>query len=421
MSFDLEAAIRRPWMSARSAAFLEAANAAAANFLISIFVARSYDAATFSGYITALSAAFVAIAFLRISLTTPSAIKPDIWHKRKLRALIAVHIYATLTAVFVIAAVLFGLASVLQSPLWFAAAVSAPGCGLWFVGSEFERSLLIKKSRFAWLLAISLFQIFSIAVVLAVIWQAKLAFVFLMGAMALIGLARSILVILVVDKPAWREGARQMRMGFGKLGPGAGAYLLGSVACSHAPVFALSFYASPIQAAAFGAMRTLYQPAQIFFRSRDVVTQSRFHMDRAASTSNILNQFQFGLLRTALLSLALSALFIAVGPWLVHGIYAGRYDDHMPTFWLWAIIMLMINLAAITDAYVSYVGLQGRYALTQLSAGLLCIVLSVILAKQYGDIGAAISAICGWLVIVTGGTFLLQSHAHKTHSHKGKV
>jgi hypothetical protein len=72
--------------AAQSVAFIEAAGAAAANFAISIMVARTYDAATFSGYITALSAAFVAIAFLRISFTTPGAIKPDHWYNRKLRS-----------------------------------------------------------------------------------------------------------------------------------------------------------------------------------------------------------------------------------------------------------------------------------------------------------------------------------------------
>jgi O-antigen/teichoic acid export membrane protein len=198
-----------------------------------------------------------------------------------------------------------------------------------------------------------------------------------------------------------------MRMGLRKLGSGAAAYLMGSAACSHAPVFALSLYALPEQAAAFGAMRTLYQPVQIFFRSRDVVIQSRFHADRSVEVTSLFEQYWKGVARTTLLSIALTAALFMVAPQLVHFVYSGAFDNHMTTFWLWAAIMLMINLAAITDAFVSYGGLQHPYAYAQICAGLCTIFFSVLLTKHFGDIGAAFAAICGWLVIVLGGSLLI--------------
>lgn len=409
----LQSALSSVFKSPRSVALLEASGAAVTNFAISIFVARTYDATIFSGYITALSVAFISVAFLRFSLITPAAVKSDTWYNRKLGTLLAVHIMSAMAATIFACVALTTLAVALQTPLWFAAMLSAPGVCLWFVGYEFERSLMIKQGRYSRLLVISVFQGLAVVATFALVWHYQLSFSFLISAMVVIGIARSFAVATIVSRLEWRKGVRHMRGGLRKLGPGSGAYLLGSAACSHAPVFALSLYALPEQAAAFGAMRTLYQPAQIFFRSRDVVTQSRFHDTRISQTTSIFTQFLKSLRRTTLISIILSTAFIVAGPWLVHVVYAGRFDGHMPTFWLWAAIMLMINLAAITDAFVTYAGLQVRYATAQICAGLICIVLSTFLAKQFGDAGAAVSAICGWLIIVAGGVFLIGRYADK--------
>jgi O-antigen/teichoic acid export membrane protein len=245
---------------------------------------------------------------------------------------------------------------------------------------------------------------------LALIHQFKLPFETLIVAMALLGIARTLAAVSVLGLPNWRSGLLQFRLGMRKLGMGAAAYLMGGVACSHAPVFALSLYALPDEAAAFAAMRTLYQPVQIFFRSRDVVVQSRFHADRSTDEHSLSIQYWKSIRRTALLSVFLTGVLVAIGPWFVHIVYAGRYDNHMVTFWLWAAIMLMINLAAITDAYISYAQLQSSYAYAQVGAGLCTIALSVFMSSHYGDIGAAVAAIIGWLIIVGGGSLLIRKH-----------
>ncbi len=225
--------------------------------------------------------------------------------------------------------------------------------------------------------------------------------------MALLGIGRTLAVILVAERPDWKAGLRQITKGLRRLGPGASAILLGSVACSHAPVFALSIYGTAEQAAAFGAMRTLFQPVQIFFRSRDVIVQARFHSDRSSDGRSLAKQYRASLIRTASLSVLLSLFLLIAGSWLVHNVYAGRFDNHMTTFWLWAIIMLLINLASITDAFVSYAMQQNRYSVAQICAGVSVIIISPLLVIRMGDTGAAISAIVGWLIIVAGGALLI--------------
>jgi O-antigen/teichoic acid export membrane protein len=397
--------------SARVAALIEAAVAAACNFLISVFVARSFDAAVFSGYITALSAAFVAIAFLRVSFVTPTAVKPDAWYHAKLKRLAAIHVLSIIAAMMFVTIVLVAVAVLFQTPLWIAAASFAPGICLWFVGQEFERSLLLKKGHNILLLTVSAVQIFSLVVTLLLIWHYKLPFEVLAAAMALFGVSRSVAAISVARGPSWREGIEHLGMGVQRLGGGASAYLLGSVACSHAPVFALALYGLPEQSAAFGAMRTLFQPAQIFFRSRDVVGQTQFYADSQKDATPLMRQFAARLFRTAGLSAALGTVLALAGPWLVKWIYAGRFADHMTTLWLWAGIMVLINLAATTDAFVSYLGLLNHYATAQIFGGLLCVVMSAVLVVKFGDVGAAVAALCGWLFIVGGGAFLIASHS----------
>ncbi len=387
--------------------FCEAAMTALANFTISITVARIYDKTVFSGYITALSAAFVAIAVLRISFTMPSAVRPDSWYWRKLPALAAVHVFAIVTAVILTTLVLWGVTRILDGDLWHFAAIAAPGVCLWFLGYEFERGFLIKQRAFFRLVIMSLSQLTLLAVATLCVVRFKLPFHHLVLAMAGLGILRSLVVLSAVPAFRWRKGFIQMKRGIHKLGPSSAAYLLGGVACSHVPVFALSIYATPEQAAAFGAMRTLYQPAQIFFRSRDVVRQARFHADRLAAAGTIQAQYLSRVTRSFLLSSAFGLGLAIFGSQVVHLAYAGRYDAHLPTFFLWAVIMIFINLAAITDAYISYLNLQSRYSIVQACCGLGMLILSPVLVAHWGDIGGAIATIGGWSIVVIGGAVLL--------------
>lgn len=388
-------------------ALMEAVTAAATNFAISVVIARSYSAATFSGYLTALSAAFVAMAFVRVSFSMACAVKPESWYARKLPALAAIHGLAIAASITIISLLMISLAIAMGGELWVAAAVFAPGVIFWFLGYEFERGLLIRRSLHKRLVLIGLVQAAAMALVLLLVHEFAAPYMLLAAAMALIGCARTSVTVLAVTTPDWKKGARQFAAGMRRLGPSATAYLLGSVSCSHAPVFSLSFLATPEQAAAFGAMRTLFQPVQVFFRSRDVVVQAHFHSDRAADQRSLARQYWAGLLRTAVLSALLSLVLLVSGPWLVHAVYGGRFDAHMTTFWLWAVIMLCINLASITDAYVSYAGRQGRYGSAQIAAGIATVVLSVTLVTRWGDVGAAIAAIAGWSIILLGGALLL--------------
>lgn len=396
--------------SARSFALLEAVSAAVANFAISIVIARTYDAAIFSGYLTALSAAFIAIAFLRVSFTMPCAVKPDSWYARKLPALVAVHVIAIAVATVLATLVLLILSRMLDSQLWTAAATFAPGACLWFLGYEFERSLLVKRGKHARLVVIGMCQTLLALLALLLLHELHLHYTVLVAAMALLGIGRTLAAISVAERPDWKAGSKQIMRGLRRLGPGASAILLGSVACSHAPVFALSIYGTAEQAAAFGAMRTLFQPVQIFFRSRDVIVQARFHSDRNSDGRSLSEQYRASLIRTASLSVLLSLVLVVAGSWLVHNVYAGRFDSHMTTFWLWAIIMLLINLASITDAFVSYAMQQNRYSVAQICAGVSVIIISPLLVIRMGDTGAAISAITGWLIIVAGGALLISLH-----------
>jgi O-antigen/teichoic acid export membrane protein len=391
----------------RLLALIEAVTAAATNFALSIVIARTYSATTFSGYLTSLSAVFVAAAFIRVSFSMPCAVRSDSWYVRKLPALAAVHGIALATATLVITLLLVAIALLTPGELWWAAVLFSPGTALWFLGYEFERGMLVKRGLHKRLALIGLAQALVVAIVLLFVREFSAPFTFLAAAMGVIGLTRTLITVLAVAQPNWSKGARQFRAGMRHLGPSAAGYLLGSVACSHAPVFSLSFFATAEQAAAFGAMRTLYQPMQVFFRSRDVIVQARFHSDRAADPRSLASQYRAGVLRTAMLSMLLSLVLLGLGRWLVHAVYGGQFDAHMTTFWLWAAIMLLINLASITDAYVSYASAQRRYARLQIAAGIATIALAIMLVSRLGDIGAAIAAIAGWLMIVLGGAFLV--------------
>lgn len=394
--------------SPRALALGEATVAAACNFAVSIVAARRFDAASFAGYVTALSAVFVAIAFLRVVFVTPSTIRADSWYMRRMPALVAIHFMAIALLAGATTLVLAALALLLKTPLWTASAIAAPGVSLWFMGTEFERGMMIKLRRRRKLSVIVAFQVAALGLLLSATLLHLVPFPVFITCLGLIGVTRSLIGFSGVARPSWRQGLRQLRLGLRRLGPSGMAYLGGSIACSHAPVFALSLLSSPIAAGAFGAMRSLYQPMQIIFRSRDIVNQTRFHSERANSAHSLAHQLKLALWRTAWLSLLLAIALAAAGPWLVHLAYGGRFDAHLPTYWLWGIIMILINLAAISDAYISHSSQHNRYAAVQITAGVTTIGLSLVLVGWLADEGAALAAIAGWSIIIAGGFIVVR-------------
>lgn len=397
----------------RTLALVEATAAAACNFAVSIVAARSFDAAHFAGYVTALSATFIAIAFLRVVFVTPTTIRADWWYARRLPALTAIHFSSIFILTVTVTAIMLVFALALGSGLWKAAAIAAPGVSLWFMGVEFERAMLIKMKRarsLPWMIAA---QVGALAVLLPATLAHLITFPVFIAALALIGATKTLIAFAGAGRPHWKNGFSRLRAGLRKTGPSGLAYLAGSVACSHAPVFALALLSTPVAAGAFGAMRSLYQPMQVIFRSRDVVNQTRFHSDRKAAAHPLMKQFQLALFRTGWMSMLLAAALALAGPWLVHAAYGGRFDEHMTTYWLWGLIMVMINLVAISDAFISHTRQQNKYAVAQLLAGACAVALSLILAPAFADVGAAMAAIAGWAIIIIGALVVVRRTGQK--------
>ena len=389
-------------------AFLESALSAGANFALALAIVRAYPETTFAGYGTAISVVFILQAFARASLATPAAVKSDAWFVRRAGALLAIHLglIAMLLALATSAAV--AVALFVGAPLWWACAAATPALGLLFFGAEFERVALVKLGRQLTLLVTAVAAFAAMVALCGLALWGAIGFGAMMIGVGCVGAARIAVMAATIGRFDAAAGLRAARLGGPRFVHAGVTTLIGSVACSHAPVLILSILSTAQATAAFVAMRTLYQPMQLVFRSVALVDRTGFHGMLASQSGTIARLFR----RFALRTLALSALFAAVlaliGRDLVHHAFGGRFDGSVNVYYMWGLIMIMINLMSVTDTFISNARAEGAYGIAHVSGGAVAVAGALVLIPVHGAMGAAIAALLGWITIVTIGALIIE-------------
>jgi O-antigen/teichoic acid export membrane protein len=390
-------------------AIIEAGLLAVANFLIFITLVRSMAPDAAAGYGTALSAAFACQVLMRVGLVTPSAIWTRERFVRRSAMLCGAHVVMLCGLALASVACLVLVAVQTGGLLWWAAAKAVPALFLLVVSAEFERVMLIKLGLHARLAMLGSAAAAGVLVLCAGVYGGLIDYGLFMSGLALTGALKLAVAIGSVTVPSWLAGLRALRMGVPRFAVPAFAQFFGAGACSNAPVFALAALSTPTATAAFAAMRTLYQPMQIIVRSLEVVDRTRFHAVHAASKTTG-RAFGLAIARQAAVTGAVILPILLAGPWLLHAVYGGRFDAHLPTFILWAGIMVLINLVSITDTFVTHIQALGRYTYGQLAGGALVTCLAFVMVPSGADAAAALAAIAGWSVILAAGAILVLRH-----------
>ncbi len=399
-------AIRAP----KVLAVVESGMLAVANFLIFITLVRSFGPDAAAGYGTALSVAFSCQVLMRVGLVTPSAIWSRARFERRASALSGTHLLMLGILGAAGVGVLVALAMQTGRPLWWAAAKAAPALFLLVASAEFERVMLIKLDRHVRLATLGLAAMLCVAMLCAAAFAGLIGYGAFMAGLAATGLAKLASSIGAVAAPSPAGGLQALRLGVPRFAMPALAQFFGAGACSNAPVFALAALSTPTATAAYAAMRTLYQPMQIIVRSLEMVDRTRFHAQHAGRAS-AGRAYVAAIARQAAITGAVALPILLLGPWLLHFVYGGRFDAHLPTFIMWALIMMLINLNSITDTFVTHAKALGQHTYGHLAGGALAAVLAFVWAPAGEDAAAAIAAIAGWSVILASGAFLVLRHA----------
>jgi|GEM_PF-1402223 len=404
----LDKAIASRKFAIRGASLCDQLFFSAANFILTILLARHYPEYCLAGYGVGLSIALILQGLQRTSyIVQNSVLRPAILRRRAGKVLgQQLLVWGGLCAGQLL---IFWAASLIWAAdgYFLAIASSTIVCTLIYIQLDFDRIVLIKHERFAQPLAASLI---FLALSIALFFLAPrygIGYPALMGIVALFCLLKCLWLMISVGRPDFFGGWRLLKRDFGRNFTSSLLGVVGYAGFGSGPIFILSAAAPHTQTAAFGAMRGLTQPLMIVIRSMDVVDKNFFQSGQGSPES-----MRRSLLRLLAgyggLSLLVLAALTAFGPLLVQFAYGEKYAAFSPLLIGWGIIMAMFAVTYPLETVIVRLGKLRQYNACRVPAGLAGIAFAAVLCAPLGAWGAIIGVIAGWVVSIACALWLVR-------------
>lgn len=380
----------------------------AGNFLFTIMLARYYSEIALAGYGIGLSIAMTIQGVQRSCyMVQNSVLSPHIVRRRatKVMGQQAV-IWGILIALELIALLMSGI--VMGTGEYYRAiAFSTVVCTLIYIQLDFDRIMMIKHARFIDPLVMSaLFLLLNLALFFT-IPRYHVSYEWMMSLMGFYTILRSFWLMSVVGIPdlfwGWRLVARDVRRYLAASLVG----VAGTVSYSYFPIFTLGSVAPPIQAAAFGAMRSLMQPLIIIVRSLDIVDKN-FFQKNVQTAADMRHAFFRPFITYGLLSMAAVVGAALFGNRIVRLIYGVKYAAFSHLLIGWGLIFSMMTISNPIETLIVKLDKINIYNLYRIPAGIVGIILAILLCRHFGAWGAIIASMGGWGISVMGGLWLLR-------------
>ena len=372
--------------------------------MVTLCLARVFDPIDLAAYGLGLSAALVLSNAYRLAFIVPLLLMDKARFGARSRRLQARHqvFYATIVGTLAFCLVL--AVSIGASSFALMALLSTLVCFVQLAPIDFERLIFIRAGR-AWLS-----PAFSLGHFLVVIGLGGLASIGYLSAIAFVAFTAvfswirfSVSAGLVPPKfhGLWKGSKATLSRNFGWLVLGS----LSSTGASHLPMFYLSSFAPALNVAAYVAMRAPVQPLQIITRSLDLLDKLRLSRLQGR-TQNLKPQ----LVGRRLTSLALAGVVIVttvhlLSTQIVLLLFGTKYRGFELTLTAWAILIGLYTLTLPIESLLVSKGRSKLYALLQLGAAGITVVLSIPLTYFLLDLGAVLSGIIGMTWLVAAGCY----------------
>ncbi len=380
----------------------------AANFLLTIMLARFYSEVEFAAYGIGLSIALTLQGIQRnCYILQNSVLLPEILKGRISRVLgqqtIAWVFLAVLEGVVLAALVLFE-----ANGFYVAIAISTIICSLIYAQLEFDRIAFIKHEKYWNPFIASLAFLALNAFLFWAVPTYGVSFQFTMLALGLYTLAKYIWLVSTLGLPDLFWGWRLIKRDFKKYFVSSVFGITGYAGHNHVPLFILGAVAAPIHAAAFVAMRGLMQPLQIIVRSMDIIDKNYFQMESAGTTKGMRSVMlrQIGLYGVLALGVMIAVLIF--GEFIIGLAYGEKYAAFSIILTGWALIFSMLAISQPLETVIVKLGEINRYNTYRISAGILGTVLAFLLCPSLGAIGAVIACFGGWLISIACALWIVR-------------
>lgn len=380
----------------------------AANFLLTIILARHYSEMELSAYGMGLSIALMIQGVQwHCYVVRNSILSPSVFRRRSARVL-GEHLIIwgiTLTLEFVIFSVILFFGG---GPYYQAILGSAVVCSLIYAQLDFDRIVLIKHSKYIDMFLASAAFLTMNGILFFAIPHFHISF---LGTMAIVGFfaaGKIMRLILIIGRPDFFWGWRMAMADYKKYFPSSFTGVAVYSGFSHIPLLILGSVAPPIQAAAFVAARSLMQPLQVVIRSLDMIDKNFFQQKAAMNPADIRTVMLRQLATYALLSGTMIGVVLFFSEPIIYFAYGEKYVNLHGVLVGMVFLTCMFAVTLPLETVIVKMKRLPRYNYYRSAAGIIGCTLALFLCAPYGAWGAIMACLGGWMVSIACALWIIR-------------
>ena len=375
----------------------------AANFGLTITLARAYSDSAFAAFGVAVSVALIVqlaqrnVYILRYALLTPRT------GRRYLPGILAEHLIFLGVLVFVVGASLGTMHAMSVSGFPLYVVVSILACCLVYFQAEFDRAVQIKRGSTLGAFVLSFLYFIVIALLAALAFWAQMSFEVFMITLGAFAIAKGLWFAIFVVRPRWKWGWRFLMEDLRQNGVSGTLNAAISAGITHVPVMILASVSSATSVAGFIAMRGLTQPFNLIIRSLDAADKNRFRTASGGRISGARRFFWRLFVLYGTVPLGAIAIISANPDFLVRLAYGDKYQGLTELLYGWCFFFVLLGLFNPLWSIVRLFGKDNEFMAWNAASGVVGTAVALVACGPLGARGAMLAILCGMLLTVVGG------------------
>ncbi len=368
-----------------------------ANFLLTVFIVRTYSSVELASYGLALSIVLMLQgAQSNCYLIYNAVLIPEIVRRRASK-LIGQQAIVLLSIVVTQSIVTLLIYIYSDSTYFLYISVCSIVCSLIYMQLEFERIMYLKHEKYIHSAILSFGFIMIVCSLFIWAHYFDLSFISVLGIISVYMVLKIILLYSHIAMPDFFWGWRLLKRDIKRSLGGSIASVLGYAGHNHLPLLILGWFATPFQVSIFTVTRSLTQPLQIIVRGVDIIDKN-FFQERVRKAGSMMHVLRHQLMIYSGVSILMLIVSIFFGEFILSNVYGDEYAQYNHVFIIHIIMMAMLAiLFPVTTVMVRHNTLN-KYNYWRMSAGALGVISAWFLCAPFGATGAAMACLIGWVL-----------------------
>lgn len=368
------------------------------NFLLTMLLTRYFEDVELAAFGVGLSIALLFQGVQRNSYIIQNSVLQNHIFRGRGKKILGEHLIAIQPLLAVMTLLSLGAMWSGGQDLFTLTIITTTVCFAIYANLEFERFVFVKYEQYIMPFITSfVFMVMNGAF----LWfHGALSFYTLMGLLWLYACCKTLFLIAIVGMPDFKGGMVLLRSDVRRNSVSSLLGVVGASGYTHAPVLALGFLSTPTQTAALVAMRGLLQPTQIIMRSLDVIDKNLFRSKAAKAKRGMIGAMyqQIGLYFGV--SAVLSLVICFYGKELIMLLYHGNHIEFINVLYGFGIISIFYAVIFPIESAIIVGKSLNDYNKMRFWVGIGVTILSLVLCFLYGAMGAVVTYIIGWVILI---------------------